>query len=125
VQAITTLRSGRRVDNQVAMPEEATKATKEEESNDKPERDFGPDTVVPIAKESPLKFVPKALFPKRLTAPKTGSKFDDTLEVFKHVQINIPFLDAIQQVPSYAKFLKDLVTIKRRTSVPKKAFLTE
>jgi hypothetical protein len=39
--------------------------------------------------------------------------------VFKHVQINIPFLDAIQQVPSYAKFLKDLVTIKRRTNVPR------
>jgi hypothetical protein len=28
-------------------------------------------------------------------------------------------------VPSYAKFLKDLVTIKRRTNVLKKAFLTE
>jgi hypothetical protein len=39
------------------------------------------------------------------------------LEVFKQVQINIPFLDAIQQVPSYAKFLKDLVTIKRKTNV--------
>jgi hypothetical protein len=34
-------------------------------------------------------------------------------------------LDAIQQVPAYAKFLKDLVTIKRKTNVPKKAFLTE
>jgi hypothetical protein len=43
--------------------------------------------------------------------------------VFKQVQINIPFLDAIQQVPSYAKFLKDLVTIKRKTNVPKKAYL--
>ena len=41
------------------------------------------------------------------------------------MQINIPFLDAIQQVPVYAKFLKDLVTMKRKTSVPKKAFLTE
>jgi hypothetical protein len=28
-------------------------------------------------------------------------------------------------VPSYAKFLKDLVTIKRKTNVPKKACLTE
>jgi hypothetical protein len=28
-------------------------------------------------------------------------------------------------VPSYAKFLKDFVTIKRRTNVPKKAFLTK
>jgi hypothetical protein len=28
-------------------------------------------------------------------------------------------------VPSYAKFLKDLVTVKRKTNVPKKAFMTE
>ena len=39
--------------------------------------------------------------------------------------VNIPFLDAIQQVPSYAKFLKDLVTVKRKNNVPKKAFLIE
>ena len=45
--------------------------------------------------------------------------------MFKQVQINIPFLDAIQQVPSYAKFLKDLVTVKTKTNVPKKAFSTE
>jgi hypothetical protein len=45
--------------------------------------------------------------------------------VFKQVQINILFLDAIQQMPSYAKFLKDLVTIKRKTNVLKKAYLTE
>jgi hypothetical protein len=51
--------------------------------------------------------------------------FAEILEVFKQVQINIPFLEAIQQVPVYAKFLKDLVTIKRKTNVPKKAFLTE
>jgi len=33
-------------------------------------------------------------------------------------------LDAIQQVPSYAKFLKDLITVKQ-TNVPKKVCLTE
>jgi hypothetical protein len=47
------------------------------------------------------------------------------LEVFKQVQINIPFLDAIQQIPSYAKFLKDLVRVKRKTNIPKKAFMTK
>jgi hypothetical protein len=43
--------------------------------------------------------------------------------VFKQVQINIPFLDTIQQIPSYAKFLKDLITMKRKTNVPNKAFM--
>jgi hypothetical protein len=57
--------------------------------------------------------------------PKKGGKFEDILEVFKQVQINIPFLDAIQQILSYAKFLKDLITVKRKMNVPKKAFLTE
>ena len=45
--------------------------------------------------------------------------------LYTFLNFHIPFLDAIQQVPVYAKFLKDLVTMKRKTSVPKKAFLTE
>jgi hypothetical protein len=57
--------------------------------------------------------------------PKKGRKFEDILEVFKQVQINIIFLDAIQQITSYAKFLKDLITVKRKVNVPKMAFLTE
>jgi hypothetical protein len=119
VQAITTLRSGKQVDNQVVRPEE------EEESQDKPTREVVPDTIIPDVEDQAKKYVPKALYPKRLIAPKRSSKYDDILEVFKHVQINITFLDAIQQVPSYAKFLKDLVTVKRKTNVPKKAFLTK
>jgi hypothetical protein len=34
-------------------------------------------------------------------------------------------LDAIKYVPSYAKFLKDMCTVKRKLNVKKKAFLTE
>ncbi|XP_043695157.1 uncharacterized protein LOC122645837, partial [Telopea speciosissima] len=45
------------------------------------------------------------------------------LDVFKQVQVNIPLLDAIAQIPAYAKVLKDLCTQKRTTNVPKKAFL--
>ena len=35
----------------------------------------------------------------------------------------MPLIDVIQQVPSYAKFLKDMCTKKRKTNVPKKVFL--
>ena len=41
------------------------------------------------------------------------------------MKVNIPLLDMIKQVPTYAKFLKDLCTIKRGLNVNKKAFLTE
>ncbi|CAN6715724.1 unnamed protein product [Malus baccata var. baccata] len=40
----------------------------------------------------------------------------DILETFRKVQVNIPLLEAIKQVPKYAKFLKELCTTKRRMS---------
>ena len=49
----------------------------------------------------------------------------EIFETFKQVRISIPLLDAIKQVPSYAKFLKDLCTVKRKLNVKKKAFLAE
>ena len=36
----------------------------------------------------------------------------EILEVLRQVKVNIPLLDMIKQVPTYAKFLKDLCTIK-------------
>ena len=41
------------------------------------------------------------------------------------MKVNIPLLDMIKQVPTYAKFLKDMCTLKRGQDVDKKAFLTE
>jgi hypothetical protein len=133
VQAIVTLRSGKRVDNKVANPEEDAEEEeqkeegeqKEEEGDNQEEEDAEPSIVTPVVKEPPKALVPKVPYPERLQAPRNGRKLEDILEVFKQVRINIPFLDAIQQIPSYAKFLKDLVTVKRKTNVPKKAFMTE
>ncbi|XP_059664045.1 uncharacterized protein LOC132309786 [Cornus florida] len=49
------------------------------------------------------------------------------MEMFKQVKINLLLFDAIQQIPAYAKFLKDMCTQKRRSSshIPKKVLLTE
>ena len=41
------------------------------------------------------------------------------------MKVNIPLLDIIKQVPAYAKFLKDLCTIKKGLSIEKKAFSIE
>ena len=49
----------------------------------------------------------------------------EMLEVLRQVKVNIPLLDMIKQVPTYAKFLKDLCTVKKGLNVNKKAFLTE
>jgi hypothetical protein len=67
----------------------------EKGDNNKEERDAELSTVTPIVKEPPRSFVPKAPYLERLLAPKKGGKLEEILEVFKQVQINIPFLDAI------------------------------
>ncbi|EOY19037.1 Uncharacterized protein TCM_043679 [Theobroma cacao] len=36
------------------------------------------------------------------------------LEVFKKLHINIPFAEALEQMPSYLKFLKEILTKKRK-----------
>ncbi|XP_030923240.1 uncharacterized protein LOC115950136 [Quercus lobata] len=102
------------------------KGTHSSHDNHREKKDNPPATPIQDL-NSPLdkRFVPKAPFPQRLISPQKSAQFEDILEVFKQVQINIPFLDTIQQVPAYAKFLKDLVTMKRKTNVPKKAFLIE
>ena len=45
------------------------------------------------------------------------------LEIFNQVKLNVPFLDAIQQVPTYAKFLKDMCTKKRKTNITRRVFM--
>ncbi|GAV63041.1 hypothetical protein CFOL_v3_06563 [Cephalotus follicularis] len=101
---------------------EVTKASKSKES----ERKGKEKDIIPAS--------PKAPFPECLRYPSLvppfGTKFgriDEMMELFKQVQINLPLLDAIRQVPSYAKFLKDLCTRKRklRTHIPKTVHLTE
>ena len=45
--------------------------------------------------------------------------------MLRQVKVNIPLLDMIKQVPTYAKFSKDLCIVKRGLNVNKKACLTE
>jgi hypothetical protein len=122
VQSITTLRSGKLVDNQVER--------KKETPTDKGKQVIT-ETSTSADPSSDMPYVPRAPFPERLKAPshfgKQGEKIQAMMEMFKQVKINIPLLDAIQQVPAYAKFLKDLCTQKRksRNHIPKKVLLTE
>ena len=64
-------------------------------------------------------------FPQELRSKKKAPQQAGILEVLRQVKVNIPLLDIIKQVPAYAKFLKDLCTIKKGLGIEKKAFLTE
>ncbi|XP_057734361.1 uncharacterized protein LOC130949733 [Arachis stenosperma] len=83
---------------------EVDKRHKEEEVNLKePKRKALVDESIPIP------------FPSMVKKAKKTPEFDlNMLQVFKKVEVTIPLLDAIQQIPKYAKFLKDLCTHKDR-----------
>ena len=63
-------------------------------------------------------------FPQALRGKKKIANQAEIWEVLRHVKINIPLLDMIKQVPTNAKFLKDLCIVKRGLGIEKKAFLT-
>ncbi|KAL6322749.1 hypothetical protein AAG906_018630 [Vitis piasezkii] len=96
VKAVITLRSGKR----------KGKSTKKDDH--KYSMDEEPKRIV-IKEDMMKKHIPPP-FPKLL---------------LRQVKVNIPLLDMIKQVPTYAKFLKNLCTIKRGLNVNKKAFLTK
>ena len=43
-----------------------------------------------------------------------GKYFAHFLDIFKKLDITIPFGEALQQMPLYTKFIKDLLTKKRK-----------
>ena len=56
--------------------------------------------------------VSKPPFLERFSKSKKEEEEKEILETFCKIEVNIPLLDAIKQVPRYAKFLKELCTNK-------------
>ena len=53
---------------------------------------------------------PPIPYPQRLKKHKLDKQFTKFIEVFKKLHINIPFADALEQMPSYVKFMKDILS---------------
>ncbi|CAN6580954.1 unnamed protein product [Malus baccata var. baccata] len=130
------LRSGKEVG---AGPKPSTSGLKEDEKLQFEEEDTSPPTAkvnTPLPQASigpnlsnsankgknvsnslPTNVFPSNVpFPSRFMHTKKEEAERDILETFRKVQVNIPLLDAIKQVPRYAKFLKELCTTRKRMS---------
>nr|XP_027088737.1 uncharacterized protein LOC113710089 [Coffea arabica] len=57
---------------------------------------------------------PPLPFPHRLKPSRNDKEFEKFVNIFKQLHINIPFVDAILQIPSNVKFLKEIMTKKRK-----------
>ena len=56
---------------------------------------------------------PPPPFPQRLVKKTEDGKYRHFITMLKQLSINVPLVEALEQMPGYAKFMKDLVTKKR------------
>ena len=54
-------------------------------------------------------YKPLVPFPQRLQKAKLEEQFSKFLNMFKKIEINILFSEALTQMPHYAKFMKDIL----------------
>ena len=53
-------------------------------------------------------------YPQRLKKSKLERQFAKFLDIFKKLHINIPFLEALENMPSYVKFMKKILESKKK-----------
>ncbi|XP_074289398.1 uncharacterized protein LOC141614552 [Silene latifolia] len=92
---------------------EVDKST-EVEMVDLPKEDELIQTKVKESTPLPKEYVAPIPFPQRLARPRLEKKYEKFVEILKGMNVTIPFLDMITEIPSYGKFLKDLVTLKKK-----------
>ncbi|CAN6687759.1 unnamed protein product [Malus baccata var. baccata] len=101
---------------QIEEEDQAKATTRIEQSLPQPPKHSNSAT---IGKEGPIQvnsnvIPPNVPFPSRFLQAKNEEKEKDVLDTFRNVHVNIPLLDAIKQIPKYAKFLKKLCTTRKR-----------
>ena len=62
--------------------------------------------VIPMPRQPPQ-------FTQRLVKKTEDGKYRRFITMLKQLSINVPLVEALEQMPGYAKFMKDLVTKKR------------
>ena len=113
VKVVINLRSGKKVEQPTPKTLDEAKEGQDEE----------PKKIM-IKKDMMKKSMPSP-FPQALRGKKRVNNQNEILELLRQVKVNIPLLDMIKHIPTYAKFQKDLCTVKRGLNEDKKAFLTE
>ena len=53
-------------------------------------------------------------FPQKFRKTKLDEQFAKFLNMFKKLEINIPFADALDKMPNYVKFMKEIMSNKKK-----------
>ena len=115
VKAVT-LRSGKELEAQEQPPvieEVETEKVIQPSQNDHADKKH-PQEKQSAGNTTEVRDSPPILYPQRLKKHKLDKQFTKFMEVFKKLHINSPFADALEQMPSYVNFMKDILSHKRR-----------
>ncbi|XP_073049544.1 uncharacterized protein [Primulina eburnea] len=116
-----TLRSGKEIGIPESTEESVEITVEEDEEKSASVREEEPEKVL---KQQPLPKV-NLPYPQRFKKKGLDDQFAKFLEIFKKIHINIPFADALEQMPNYAKFIKDVMSKKRKLQEFETVKLTE
>ncbi|XP_061353429.1 uncharacterized protein LOC133298186 [Gastrolobium bilobum] len=120
---VVTLRSGKATAQPTVQPKEkeqneaseaAPKAQQQspviDEQNPEPEKEANSQPISPTQSRQILTKIP---FPQRTKKQQEDKHFVKFLDILKQLHINIPLVDALEQMPRYVKFMKDVLSKKR------------
>nr|XP_009762679.1 PREDICTED: uncharacterized protein LOC104214669 [Nicotiana sylvestris] len=115
-----TLRNGRALEE----------VPKKKNNTDHPEGELAPKPVEGNAKDDKgpnpvIETRPPPQFPQRLQKQKDGVKYKKFLDILSQVSVNLPLVEILQEVPKYARYLRDIVANKRRHAEFEIVALTE
>ncbi|XP_063941512.1 uncharacterized protein LOC135149663 [Daucus carota subsp. sativus] len=125
-----TLRSGRELPevkapqlNDATLPPKKRKSYQTtvkiaEKIVDEPKDDTAPKANV-------KQYVPPIPFPQRLTNRKLEKQYEKFLKMFREIHISIPFADALAQMPLYAKFMKQVLSNRKKLEAVETISLSE
>ncbi|KAK9044770.1 hypothetical protein V6N11_058662 [Hibiscus sabdariffa] len=108
-------------------PTEADSSAKADKDHEDPHTTMGESSAETSHTHTgkPEEIRPPPPFPQRLKKQKQDYQFKKFFDILKQVHINLPLVEALQQMPNYAKFLKDMVTRKKRIEEFETAAATE
>ncbi|GJQ89942.1 hypothetical protein Tco_0001081 [Tanacetum coccineum] len=85
-----------------------------------------PQTPKPVKENLIFKpYKPKIPYPQRLRKEKMEAQYGKFLDMIRVVRINVPFVDVLAGMPNYDKFLKEIVSNKRKLEQTSSAFLSD
>nr|XP_016464095.1 PREDICTED: uncharacterized protein LOC107787090 [Nicotiana tabacum] len=117
---VITLRSGKELDEPNKVREEKNQSEQQVNKGKNVETPSKPleDKEVKKKEEKNIeKMIPPPVtihFPQKMKREKLDGEFAKFLEILKQIHINIPFTDALMQMSSYAKILKEILSSKKK-----------